>query len=52
MKMNTMRNMTIRVMMSVAAVAVVTTLGACQTVKGVGQDVKNLGEAGEDAIKK
>lgn len=25
-------------------------LGGCQTVKGVGQDIKNAGEAGERAI--
>jgi len=26
------------------------TLAACQTVKGVGKDIQNIGEAGEDAI--
>lgn len=26
------------------------TLAACETVKGVGKDIQNVGEAGEDAI--
>ena len=27
-------------------------LGACNTVKGVGQDIESVGEAGSDAMKK
>lgn len=35
---------------ALALALVVVALPACQTVKGVGEDVKNAGEAGERAI--
>lgn len=35
---------------AMALAAALTPLVGCQTVKGVGQDVKNAGEAGERAI--
>lgn len=35
---------------ALALAVVIVVLPACQTVKGVGQDVKNAGEAGERAI--
>ena len=31
-------------------IAAVVALGACNTVKGAGQDVESVGQAGEDAI--
>jgi predicted small secreted protein len=34
----------------VAAIAVPAALGGCETVKGVGKDIQNAGEAGERAI--
>ena len=31
-------------------VAAVVALGACNTVKGAGEDIQSVGQAGEDAI--
>ncbi|MBO9577114.1 MAG: entericidin A/B family lipoprotein [Sphingobium sp.] len=31
-------------------IAAVITLGACNTVKGAGEDIQSVGQAGEDAI--
>lgn len=36
------------VLLAFGAIAVATT--GCQTVKGVGEDIQNVGEAGEEAI--
>jgi predicted small secreted protein len=33
-----------------ALIAAVATLGACNTVKGAGEDIQSVGQAGEDAI--
>jgi len=33
------------------AAAAVLTLGACNTVKGVGRDIESVGSAGERAVK-
>lgn len=38
--------------LALALATIIVVLPACQTVKGVGQDVKNAGEAGERAIDK
>jgi len=32
-------------------IAAVVALGACNTVKGAGEDIQSVGQAGEDAIK-
>lgn len=45
-----------RLLVSLSALAVVAALlvnvSGCETVKGVGKDVQNVGEAGERAISK
>lgn len=33
-----------------ALALVVLTLGACNTVKGLGQDIESAGQAGDDAL--
>ena len=35
---------------ALALIALAVTLGACNTVKGLGQDVESVGRAGEEAI--
>ena len=39
-----------KVMIAAAIAALSLTTTACNTVKGFGQDVESVGEAGEDAI--
>jgi predicted small secreted protein len=46
-----MQPMTMRKLMSVAAIAGVLLASACNTVEGLGKDVKSAGEAVEDAAK-
>lgn len=35
---------------ALVAVAAFAALPACETVKGIGQDIQNVGEAGQEAI--
>lgn len=39
-----------RILLATALVGVTLTASACNTVKGLGQDVQSVGQAGEDAI--
>ncbi len=39
-----------RKLLALFAVTASLSLGACNTVKGVGEDVKSVGEAGDKAI--
>ena len=41
-----MRKLAVAVLIAAATVA----LGACNAVKGAGQDIQSVGQAGEDAI--
>lgn len=36
--------------LAIALLALAVTLGACNTVKGLGEDVQSVGRAGEEAI--
>ena len=39
-----------KTMIAAALAALTLTSAACNTVKGLGEDIKSVGEAGEDAI--
>lgn len=39
-----------KLLLSIGLAATVLTVSACNTVKGVGQDIESVGEAGSDAI--
>jgi entericidin B len=40
----------VRKLLCIFALTTTVALGACNTVKGVGEDVKSVGEAGDKAI--
>jgi predicted small secreted protein len=40
-----------RILLVIALLGLMFAAVSCQTVKGVGQDIKNVGEAGERAVK-
>ena len=42
--------MTKRLILIASALSMTAALGACNTVKGLGEDVKSVGKAGERAI--
>jgi predicted small secreted protein len=46
------RRLLVSLFASAVVLSVLITLGGCETVKGVGKDVQNAGEAGERAISK
>ncbi|MCT2399428.1 entericidin A/B family lipoprotein [Novosphingobium mangrovi (ex Huang et al. 2023)] len=39
-----------KLMLALAACGIVFSAAACNTVKGVGQDIESVGQAGDDAI--
>lgn len=39
-----------KTMMTAALIATLLALGACNTVKGLGEDISSVGRAGEEAI--
>jgi predicted small secreted protein len=39
-----------KLILALAALGLIAGASACNTVKGVGQDVESVGEAGDDAI--
>ena len=39
-----------RTVVSAGLIAAAATLAACNTVKGAGEDIQSVGQAGEDAI--
>ncbi len=40
-----------KTVLALAAAALIGTLGACNTVKGLGRDIESVGEAGDRAIR-
>lgn len=42
--------MTKKIVFIAAAVAALATLSACNTIKGVGQDIESVGEAGDRVL--
>ncbi|RVQ65473.1 entericidin A/B family lipoprotein [Croceicoccus ponticola] len=39
-----------RILLATALVGITLSASACNTVKGLGQDVESVGEAGDDAV--
>lgn len=42
--------MTIKIVIAMALSGILLSVSACNTVKGAGQDIESVGQAGEDAI--